>query len=119
MADITRADAASGFERLAESEAVQHRGQHAHVIAAHPVHAVGGGGEAAIDVAAADHEAELEAKIGGLTDIGGDLVQHLHVDAVAVLSHQGLAGELDENPAVAERSARTWLCHQPIPPPCL
>ena len=97
---------ALGFERLPERQAVQHRGEHAHIVAAHPVHAVGGGGEAAIDVAAADHEAKLDAEAGGLAHVAGDAVQHVHVDAVAVLAHQGLAGQLDEDPAVAWRSAR-------------
>ena len=88
MADITRADRPLALERLSERQAVQHRGEHAHIVAAHPVHAVGGGSEAAIDVAAADHEAKLDAEARGLA-FAGDAVQHVHVDAVAVLCPSG------------------------------
>src|SRR5262249_2233822 len=101
---------------LAQGKPIQHRGQHAHVVAAHPVHAAGGGGKPTIDIAATDHEAELDTEFGGFADIAGDAVQDVNVNTVAVPAHQGLAGQLDEDSAVAARLAVAWLCHQPISP---
>ena len=47
------------LERVLQRQRVHHRRQHAHIIGAGPVEALGGAGQAAEDVAAADDEAEL------------------------------------------------------------
>ena len=49
------------LERVLHGERVHHRREHAHIVGAGPVEALGGAGEAAEDVAAADDEAELVA----------------------------------------------------------
>ena len=48
------------LERLLDGEGVQHRGEHAHVVAGGAVHAFSGGGHPTVDVAAADHDRDLE-----------------------------------------------------------
>ena len=45
------------LERVLQRQGVDHRGEHAHVVAGRAVHAAGAGGQAAKDVAAADHDA--------------------------------------------------------------
>ena len=75
MADMHPRRLALAFERVPQRKPVHDRRQHAHIVAAHPVHAVRGAGKAAIDIAAADHEADLGAEIGGLGDVRGDAVR--------------------------------------------
>ena len=55
-------DAGDLLEHALHGQRVHHRGQHAHVVGARPLHAGGGQRAAAEDVAAADDQAELDAQ---------------------------------------------------------
>ncbi|GAB4354491.1 MAG: hypothetical protein Kow0026_13140 [Oricola sp.] len=61
------------------------------MIAGHPVAALGRDGDAAKDVAASDHDRDLDAHVDGILDVAGDPVRHFDIDAKALVSHQGLA----------------------------
>ena len=63
---------------------------------------------AAEDVAAADHDADLDAELGHLRDLGDDALDGRAVDAVGVIAHQGFAGELEQDALVrgASRQSR-------------
>jgi hypothetical protein len=61
-ADITRAQHAEALERVLQRQGVDHRGQHAHVIGGHPVHAGLGQTGTAENVAPADHHADLHTQ---------------------------------------------------------
>ncbi len=67
------------LERLLDGESVQHRAEHAHVVAGRPVHARRRGGHAAVDVAAADHDREL-----GPARAHGDELERERVDRVRI-----------------------------------
>ena len=62
------------FERVLQRERVDHGGEHAHVVAGRAVHAARAGGQAAEDVAAADHDAGLDAERLDLGDVLRDAV---------------------------------------------
>ena len=66
------------------ASAVDHGGEHAHVVGAGAVHAARRAGHAAEDVAAADHDRDLDAEVAaGLRDLLRDAHDDLGVDAVA------------------------------------
>src|SRR5262249_49121691 len=80
-----------------ERQAVDQRGQHAHVVGGHAVHAARAAGEAAKDVAAAEDDADLDAERVHVAHFLGQLRQHVLVDAVAGLAGEQLAGELEQD----------------------
>ena len=94
---------AGPLERVLEGQAVHHRREHADVVAGRPVHPAGGGGEAAEDVAAADDDADLDAEAVDLGDLPGDEHADGRVDAVLAVAEERLAGQLEQDPAVAQR----------------
>jgi hypothetical protein len=77
MAVITRVGAAALLEGVLQGEGVDHRRQHAHVVALRAVHARARALEAAEDVASADDDADLHAEPVQLGDLGGDALQGL------------------------------------------
>src|SRR5690606_10283514 len=90
------------FQRVLHGQRVDHGGEHAHLVAGDPVHAAGGQPRAAEDVAAADHHADLGPGLLGLDDLAGQAVDDLGVDAVVLVAHQRLAGQLEQDAAVGE-----------------
>ena len=66
---------ARALERVLQRERVDDRGQHAHVVALRAIHAFAGAAQAAEDVAAADHQAELHAGRVDLGELGRGLFQ--------------------------------------------
>ena len=57
----------------------------------------GGGGHPAVDVAAADHDRDLEPAGADIDELPRDLVDRRRVQAVLLRAHQGLAGELQQD----------------------
>jgi hypothetical protein len=57
MADITFAGTPMTFQPVLDGERIHHGGEHAHVVGGTAVHAAGRPGDAAEDVARADHQA--------------------------------------------------------------
>ena len=102
IALITRVGIADVLERILEREAVHDRREHADVVARRPVHALRGGGQAAEDVAATDHDPDLDAATVDLGDLAGDERAELGIDAVRAVTEQRLAGQLEEDPLVAK-----------------
>ena len=62
--DDARQDAVL-LERVLHGQAVDDRGEHAHVVAGGAIHALRAGGHAAEDVAAADDDADFDAEAPG------------------------------------------------------
>jgi hypothetical protein len=58
------------------------------VVAGHAIAALGGHRNAAENIAAADHDADLDAQRPRLGDIGCDPVDHGNVDAEVLVAHQ-------------------------------
>ncbi len=82
---------AAFLQRGLHGERVHHGGQHAHVVRLGAFHAGGGAGDAAEDVAAADHDADLHAHGDHVADIGGDGADGVIVEAILAAAHQGFA----------------------------
>ena len=90
------------FERVLQREAVDHRGQHAHVVGGRFLDAGVAGGElgAAEDIAAADHDGDLDAELGRSLDLRGDIDDFLHADAALAGRGKAFAGEFQEDAIV-------------------
>src|SRR3954469_18092713 len=116
LADVDRRLHAGGhaplLQGVLEGEGVDHRGEHAHVVAGHAVDAAVAGGEAPDDVAAADHHRHLDVELVDVADLVGDGGHHRLVDAERLRAHQGLAGDLEEDPAVPCRLSGLLSFHQ-------
>ena len=93
---------ALALERVLQGEGIDHRRQHAHVVASGAVGARGRSADAAKDVAAADHQRELEAEPADVADLGGDRLQDGDVDPVRHFAHQGFAAQLEQDTLVAQ-----------------
>ena len=91
------------LERLLDRERVQDGREHAHVVAGGAVDALRRGRHAAVDVAAADHERELEPVRAHVDELRRELVDGAGVEAVLPPAHQGLAGELQQDAVEAHR----------------
>ena len=104
MAVTTRVTDALLLERILKRQRVDHRGQHAHVVGGGAIHAARARGDAAEDVAAADDDGRLHAHRLDLADLAGDLRGNGRIDAVALLAHEGFAGEFQEDAFVEARS---------------
>ena len=61
------------------------------------------GGQAAEDVAAADDDPDLDAEAVDLGDLARDERAERRVDAVRAIAEQRLAGQLEQDPPVAQR----------------
>ena len=81
MAVMTRVGMPCLFQRVLQGEAVDDGGEHAHVVGRDAVHVAGGGGHAAEEVAAADHQADLHAGARDFGDLGGQGVDLFGIDA--------------------------------------
>ena len=99
IAVCTRVGTSALLERVLQRQGVDHRGEHPHVVAGHPVDALVAGRDAADDVAAADHDRQLDAEPVDLGDLVGDPARPPRLDAEALRAHQGLAGELEQHPS--------------------
>mgnify|MGYP002387634674 CR=1 FL=1 len=85
------------LERVLQRQPVDDRGQHAHVVRAHPVHAARARRQAPEDVPAAGHDADLDAHSAHLADLVGQGRHDRLVDAVPGPSGQLLPGELQQH----------------------
>ncbi len=111
MAESTRAAIFRRSIAFCSASAFMHGGEHAHVVGGGAVHALGSAGEPAEDVASAHHHRDLIAAGDRFGDVAGQPVDDGDVDAIAVAAHQGLPGQLQEHPLVAELArARRPTC---------
>ena len=90
---------AVALERLLQRERVHDRREHADVVGLRAVHALGRGGDAPEDVAAADDDRDLDAALADDLDLLGERVEDVRVDAVADVAHERFAGELQQHAA--------------------
>ncbi len=90
---------------ILQGHGVHDRRQHAHVVGGGAVHAGGGAGQAAEDVAAADDHADLDAEGHDRAELADDARNRLPVDAIGIIAHQGLARQFDEDALVGSGHA--------------
>ena len=88
------------FQGVLQGQGVDDRGQHAHVIAGGAFDALAAAGDAAKDIAAADHDHHLHAHLADFGDLPGHVQEEGRADADAMLPAQGLAAEFKKDPPV-------------------
>jgi hypothetical protein len=75
-ADCTRDSTPRAAQRILQRERIHERREHPHVIGGRAVHAGGAGATPRKDVAAADHDGNLDAHPRDFGDLGDDPVDH-------------------------------------------
>ena len=109
IADITRAVDALLAHRVGQRERVHHGGQHAHVVGGGAVHADRAAGDAAEDVAAADHDGDFAAELRHLLHLAHHADDRRAIDAERVVTHQGFTGKLEQDALVGGHGFRLRL----------
>ena len=94
------------FQGRLHGQRVHDGGQHPHVVGARALHARLRQGGAAEDIAAADHDADLDTGPGDFGDLLGHRLQSLGIDAEAVAADARLARELQQDAFVARCGVR-------------
>src|ERR1035437_5257147 len=95
------------LQRILQREGIDDGGQHAHVIGGDAVHEFGLLGHAAEEIAAANHDCDLDSEAMYLADFGGDLVDAGIVHTEALAGGQRFTGNFQEY-AFINRSAHFW-----------
>jgi hypothetical protein len=95
------------LDRVLQGKAVHDRREHADVVAGRAVHPLRRRLEATEDVPAADDDADLDAARAHVRDLFRDERAHVRIDAVRTAAEEGLAGQLEQDPAVARRGSRS------------
>ena len=99
------------LQRILQSQGIDDRGQHAHVIGGNAVHGLGLLGHAAEEIAAADHDGDLDSQTMYFGDFRRDLVHASVINTEALSGGQRLTGDFQKN-AFVNRSvhflADTW-----------
>ena len=81
MAVCTRVGTPAPLEGALEGQAVDHGGEHPHVVRGGPIHPFRAGRQAAKDVAAADDDAKLNAKGDHLPNFCRNGIHDLRIDS--------------------------------------
>src|SRR5206468_12810790 len=76
-----------------------HRRQPAHGVAGDPVCAMGRASHATVNIASPDHQRDLYAEGVHVLDLLGEEADDLELEAERLRSHEGFAGELEEDSA--------------------
>src|SRR5581483_9744169 len=90
-------DGALPLESLLHRERVEDRREHAHVVAGRAVHPLRGRLEAAVEVAAADHERDLEPERMDVDELARERVHRRRVEPELARPHQRLSGKLEQD----------------------
>ncbi len=101
---MTRVSTPSCFEGILQGEGVLHGGDHADVVAGGAVHAARGGGHAAEDVAAADHDGDVDAQLRATLIVPAISLGGRRVDGPR-LAAQRLPAQLEEDAVEGVRLA--------------
>ncbi len=93
------------LQEVLQRKAVQHGAEHAHVVGAAAVHAPLGQFRPPQEVAAADHDGDLDAFLGHPGDLPGEVADHVRVDAELTVA-EDLTRELQQHPPVGRAGDR-------------
>jgi hypothetical protein len=105
--------AAGAGQRRLQRQRVDHRGQHAHLVAGDPVESRGDQLGAAEDVASADDQANLDPVTHQFGDLAGNAIEDLGFDAAITAPGERLTAELQQDAPVAVGHARCLRATQP------
>jgi hypothetical protein len=82
------------IEVLGNSNRIDCRGQHSHLVSRDAVHILCRTGNTAEKVTAADDNSNLGSALDGSAEFGADKIQHALADAEVLISHQGFSAQL-------------------------
>jgi hypothetical protein len=88
------------FEGIHHGQRVDHRGQHAHIVGRHAIHAPFRGVQSAKNVAPSDYQSYFDPEILNLLDLTSDCLHRAAVNPGPVITHQGFAGYFQEDSLV-------------------
>ena len=88
------------LQAVGQCEAVNDRREHAHMIRPGPLHPVAAVLDAAPEVAAADNNADLHARLHTLLDHVADTADHIKIQAPVGVAGQRLAADLQQDAPV-------------------
>ena len=88
------------FECILQSKRIHHRRHHAHVVRRRAVHPLCAARKPAPDIAAADHNCNVNSVITYPLDLCSDLLDNGRVDAEALISCQSLSAEFQNDTAI-------------------
>ena len=108
IAIMTRVGIACLLQRVLQRQAVHDGREHAHVVAGGAVHAARGGGQAAEDVAATDHDGDLHPGRMHFPHLRGDEGADAGSTPYVAVAEQRLAGDLEQDAAVASGNRLAW-----------
>jgi hypothetical protein len=89
------------LEGVLQSEGVDDRREHPHVVARDPVDALRRGRDAPDDVSTADDDGQLHSETRDFRDLVGHARDHRRLDAEGLAAEERLPGEFQQDPAIA------------------
>src|SRR5262249_50854079 len=84
------------FQCVLESDRVEHRRQHTHVIGGSAIHSLCRQRQSAKDISASDHDGHFDAKMMHAIHFLGDSGDGCRIDPVTLITHQSFAGKLQQ-----------------------
>lgn len=107
-----------GFQRGLHAKRVHHGRQHAHIVSGRTFHPLGASLKAAEDVAATDDHADLDTKVMNRFHLAGDTRNGRRMQTIALIPHQGLARNLQQNAGIAGCVYVLLIRHRVHPESC-
>src|SRR5258705_1035180 len=101
------------LQHVLKGQRVDDCAEHPHVVGADPIHSHLRELGTTNDVAATDHETDGGTHLHNVGYFRRETFEDCKIKTGALLSGEGLAGELEQNPLVLELS-QTWLYSSPI-----
>ena len=96
----------------AESQAVDYRGQHTHLISFDTVESLGGTAHSAEDIASSDDDADLYAHGTSLLDVRSIIGQPIRVDAVLLSTHERLTAQFEQHSFICSHYSFLSVCYK-------
>ena len=91
---------AGPLERILQRQGVDHRCEHAHVVAGRPVESTLGRGQAPEDVPSPDDDRDLHAHLVHSLDLSRDGLDNFEVDAVVAAAAKRFTAQLEQHAVV-------------------
>ena len=88
------------FERILQGKRIHDRCHHAHIVRRRAIHALCTARKPAPDIAAANHNGDIDAMIAYLLDLRGNLLDNGGIDAEPLISCQSLSAEFQNDTAI-------------------
>ncbi len=99
----------AALQRVLQSNGVDHRRQHPHVVAGHAIDALSRAAHPPENVPAPDDDGDLHAGLLHVNDLVGDVRQNVGLDTVAPPAHERFTREFEKDAFVTRRHWRRFI----------